>query len=496
MRLIPRSLFGRLVLALVGYGAAVVLAFAVIAELTHSRFHLRATQSQAFGWAGEIVARHPDLAALTITGERGRAAVEATLKRIGESNPGAALYLVGRNGDILAASVPGSRIVASWLDAESIEALVDGSAMLPLMISDPLDPAVPRIFSAARVGSGSLASSYLVMLLLGPDTRGFLATHTDFLLSDSLAMAVGVTLPALATAVVLLFIIVRPVRRITKTLSNLEREELGLTSDDGAAGAVLSELDQVSEDVEVMARKIGDLLKKLREDDKTLRELFAGLSHDLRTPLTVLEDCIERLTSRDERSPISADESSELIDVVAVQVRSLSRMIASQFELASLQRAEYRIRSEPFFIADLVNDVAMKFSARAIARGLKLEVLGKSARSLVYADVMLIERVLDNLISNAVRHAKGATCIRIEIVDGATSVKVAVCDDGPGLPREWRERLACSAQSVPDWRMESARHVGLGLGIVRRILELHGSCLVLEETGERGTRLGFSLRRV
>lgn len=497
MRLVPNSLFGRLVLAQVAYGMIVVVAFALIAELTHSRFHYKATQQQARDWATQIVARHPVLTELPTFTAHDVQAIDAALAHIGASNPGASFYLVAADdGAIVAASLGREQIRAPTVDLAPVRALLEQRAALPVMIEDPVEPGTWRIFSAARLEGRGQPPSYLLMLLQGPDTRGFLAAYrSDFLVSDSLILATGVTVPALATAVLVLFMIVRPIRRIRSTLASLEKSygPQGGDSRGGGNDRGIPEMERLSRDVDAMAHKIAELLQRLQDDDRSRRALFANLSHDLRSPLTVIGACLDALATAD--GTLSGVPSRELIDRAAAQVRYLARLVDSQFELANLQRPEYRPHSEPLFIAELVHDVVAKFISQARARDLALMIEGAPSEARVLADAVLIERALDNLIDNAIRHAQHATRVTITLRELAHEIEISVRDDGIGLPPAFCDWLDGRTSAIPDEVRSATRRSGLGLAIVRRIVELHGSRLVLEACGGGGVCLSFRLPR-
>lgn len=497
MRVVPNSLFGRLVLAQVAYGVIVVVAFALIAELTHSRFHYKATQRQARDWAAQIVARHHVIAELPTFTAHDVQAIETALAHIGASNPGAAFYLVAADdGAIAAASLAREQIRTPTVDLAPVRALLEQRAALPVMIEDPVEPGMWRIFSAVRLEGREQPPAYLLMLLQGPDTRGFLAAYrSDFLVSDSLVLATGVTVPALATAVLLLFMIVRPIRRIRSTLASLERSHgpQGGDSGGGDNDRGIPELERLSRDVDAMAHKIVELLQRLQDDDRSRRELFANLSHDLRSPLTVIGACLDALATADGK--LSDVPSRELIDRAATQVRFLAGLVESQFELANLQRPDYRPHPEPLFIAELVHDVVAKFIDRARKRKLELVMEGAPSEVRVLADAILIERALDNLIDNAIRHAQGATRVTIALRELAHDIEVRVSDDGIGLPPAFGDWLDGRTSALPDDVRSATSRSGLGLAIVRRIVELHGSRLVLEACGGGGVCLSFRLPR-
>ncbi len=487
----PRSLFGRLVVAQVAYGIVVAVAFAVIAEMTHSRFHLRATQEQARNWAMELLKQYP------ILGDNSapRHVREQTLGTIGKSNPGASLYLLDPRGVVLGSSIA-SKNAGAHIDVLVIETLLNDSQALPIQISDPRDPAVERIFSAAVIGGDDEApQGYLVMLLSGLDSNLFLGARADMLLSESLLLTAGVTVPALATALILLFMIVRPVRRVVTTLSALEQEHLtpaeALSTPESPR---TSELERLNRQVDALAARLKTLIDRLRQDDRSMRQLFADLSHDLRTPLTLIEGHLETLlTGPTTRSPGVVHRR---VNLAITQTRSLARMVDTVFELALLQRPEYRLSMEVFLPGDLLDQVAIKHGIQSHAHGIAIHAIHHSGAVRVLADRHLIERVLDNLVDNALRHAREATRVEIEARALGQQVEFVVRDDGVStLPASARAKLATDTAQMPSAPDSRAQRSGLGLNIVRRILELHGSQLSVTTGTGPGTAFAFRLGR-
>lgn len=495
MRVVPRSLFGRLILIQIVYGVLIVVASAWLAEYTHTRFHYGAMQTQAREWAAHVLLRNPELR--TVTGDSaGGGDAANSLARLGQNFPGATFYVVDEEGRILSASVTQDRLRESTLDMAPVRAWLAGTSALPLMVADPLQPDQRRVFSAAVVREAA-PTLYLLMVLEGPDVDGLLMVHADFILSDSMKLAAAVTVPALATTIGLLFMILRPIRRIRRTLAGMARTELesDIRVIESASPERRSELDQVSRDVDAMARKISDLLRRLKDDDRSLRDLYAALSHDLRTPLMVVKYNLDAFGPTGSSLPPA--DAEVILRSTSAQVRSLERMLEEQFELANLQRSDYCIQAEPFPVNELVREVVAKFAVRAAEHGVTVtfEPDLSSAEEIVEADVMLIERVLDNLIGNAIRHAKGASAVVVETRVAADWVEVFVADDGCGLPAHVAERLDGRSNAGSHGAGAGNPGSGLGLRVVARILELHRGVLVAARGSSGGTRIGFRLRR-
>lgn len=490
MRWLPRSLFGRLVLTQIAFGLVVAVAFLVVIEATHTRYHLEASQRQGLEWAGEILAQNPALREAVTTAD---ARLPDLLAQLATANPSANFYLVDRGGRVLAASLPPAQLKATTVDPAPVRALLQNHHGLPVLLRDPAQPDDLRIFSAAAIGSADDPAAYFLMVRRAPATAAtYLAAHASFPLSDALALVTGVTVPALTAAVILLFLVLRPIRAIRRTIESVEREQLAESP--GRAPRSLedvSELEQLSRHFDEMAGRVIELLRRLRDDDRKMREMFANVSHDLRTPLAVIQGCLETLVLKE--NSLSPGQARQLVAAATAQTRSLTHLVETIFELSKLQSPGYRLHREVFSITELIHEVAAKFSARAERRGIALRVIGEDRHIRIHADVLLIERVLDNLIDNVIKHAQDATKIYLIMRDLPDRAEIAVSDDGKGLPPEVQEHLSRDGSLSPRYAGATEQGLGLGLSIVRRILELHGSRLELVRSGIAGTKLRFAL---
>lgn len=496
MRAVPRSLFGHLVLAQIVYGALLAIGFLLVLELNHTRYHLEATQRLSLDWAGEILSRYPDEFKSTelISDNAG---LQKFLLHLGQASPAADFHVIDGSGKILLSSVPAARLRSASVGIGAVESLIRSPQVLPVMIEDPSELGVLRIFSAATFGRGDKSKAYLLLLLRGQDAGAFLSHQGSRVFLESVAMIAGVSILAFSAAIVLLVSILRPVRKLSRAMEVFRRESgIVWPSENGnALEPEGTELDRLSLHFDEMARQIVELLHRLKDDDRKMREMFANISHDLRTPLTVIQGYLEAAqTTAGESSP--AADRAALMDVALAQCRSLGRLIETVFELSKLQSADYQLRREVFSIADLAQDIAMKFSLKAMERRISIRIDGGDRHIHVTADVLLVERVFDNLIDNALRHADGADEITIRLVERAAEVEITVCDNGSGIPAAaWNRILREQSGKPPSYSGTTEKGSGLGLSIVRRILELHGTSLERVTTGSNGTHFRFALRK-
>ena len=236
------------------------------------------------------------------------------------------------------------------------------------------------------------------------------------------------------------------------------------------------------------------LRRELEAENSFLRrDLIANVSHDLRTPLVSVRGYLEVLAAKG--ATLEETQRRSYLDTAVRQAEHLGVLIDELFELAKLDFKGLELQCEVFQIGELASDVLQKFGLLAEGKPIALRLEAMSGLSAVRADLSLIERVLDNLIGNALKHtpAGGSVTVRLRSVEHG--VEVAVVDTGAGIAaadlphifdRYYRGRAA-SGQPSGD-----ARGAGLGLAIARRILELHGRSIAVE-SGAAGSAFRFTL---
>jgi len=236
------------------------------------------------------------------------------------------------------------------------------------------------------------------------------------------------------------------------------------------------------------------LRRELEVENSFLRrDLIANVSHDLRTPLVSIRGYLEVLAAKG--ATLEHAQRRSYIDIAVRQAEHLGVLIDELFELAKLDFKGLELQREAFQLGELASDVLQKFRLMADGKPIALRLEAMSGLPAVRADLSLIERVLDNLIGNALKHtpAGGNVSVRLREIDG--EVEVSVVDTGAGIAaadlphifdRYYRGRGA-SGQPSGD-----ARGAGLGLAIARRILELHG-CEIAVASDATGSTFRFML---
>jgi signal transduction histidine kinase len=257
-----------------------------------------------------------------------------------------------------------------------------------------------------------------------------------------------------------------------------------------AVGIKGDEISALTARFAAMSSAIERQVTELKRTDEMRRELIANVSHDLRTPLASLRGYIETLLIKESNR---SQEMTSHLEVALRQADQLGRLVDALFELARLESGTVAPRLEPISIAELLQDIAMRFCIAADRRGVALQTLLDLTGVMVMADVEQIERALGNLLENAIQHTPRGGQVRIEMASETDLVRIRVVDTGRGIAPEHLPRIFERFYSVRD--RADRGHTGLGLAIVKRIIELHAQSVSILSKPGAGTTVEFTLQR-
>lgn len=349
--------------------------------------------------------------------------------------------------------------------------------------------------------------------------EAFRSTFARPALASILAVvALATLLTAWITATV-----TRPLRRLTEAVATVQRD--GLTAGAATEAALIrapdsfefnsarDEFGQLASGFRAMLSTLRAQWEALRRLDHFRREGVSNLSHDLRSPLTATAACLETLDARWGADPLRA-EDRQLVEVALRNTRNAAKLVQSLGDLAQLDEPEFKLHPELLDAAELLDDIALRFAARAAKQGIVLVSLPPQADeppTFAALDIELFERAVANLVDNALKFCPAGGRITLAARarrpnDGgapATTdrelqgprVEVSVTDTGPGIPAadvaHLFDRFYQSRHSVEPASSEGGK--GLGLAIVKRIAELHGGEVWVASTVGVGTTVTLSL---
>jgi signal transduction histidine kinase len=430
---------------------------------------------------------------LTDAGDLKPGAIRQFFGRLMIVNPSVEVYLLDKDGRIAGHDAPAGHIKRERVDLGPVHHLLDGDP-LPIVGDDPRSASGRKVFSAAPLsGPDGEPRGYIYVVLVG-EAHDQLAARG--LASEGLHTALWslglVAMLCLIAGLTAFTLITRPLRRLTEAMRHFDADTKGEpvalpVTLRTATADTRDEIAVLETAFGQMAARIGEQWRELIRQDQERRELVANISHDLRTPLASLHGYLETLSLKGD-TLVEADRRRYL-GVALDQSRKVGGLAQALFELARLEHGLVQPSFEAFSLPDLVQDVFQKFELAVEARSVRLAADFPRQLPAVVADLGMIERILTNLLDNALRYTPEGGLIEVDVGHQDGKVSVTISDSGPGIPDELLDGLFKRPFSTGGTR----RGGGLGLLIVHRMLELHHSQIRLLERAGRGATFRFEL---
>jgi signal transduction histidine kinase len=422
-----------------------------------------------------------------------RAALEAIFHTYMVVNPSIEVYLLDSDGRILAYSAPPGKVKRDRVGLAPVRAFLGREHRSPIVGDDPRNTAGHKVFSAAPIGPAAQPQGYLYVVLAGQQLDSVAAMLQDSYILRMALYALGAA--AVAGVLAGLWIL----RVVTRRLRHLDRamtafEAAGFSHFTPPAGVDTTsgdELGRLGRTFSRMAERITSQVGTLKQTDALRRELVANVSHDLRTPIASLQGYLETLLIKED--VLSVEERRQYLGIALRHSERLGKLVAELFELAKLDSGHTELHREAFAPGELVQDVVLKYQLPAQREGVSIEARIPPDLPFVNADIGLIERVLENLLDNAIRHTPYGGRVAVSLAADAGRVAVQVTDTGCGIPAEELPYVFDRFYQVKKSEREASGGVGLGLAIAKRILDLHASTIAVASSPQSGTRFDFAL---
>ncbi|MBT9392511.1 sensor histidine kinase [Hymenobacter sp. NST-14] len=407
-------------------------------------------------------------------------------------NPSIKLYLIGLNGQILTSSAAPNEVKVARVAMQPVRGFLAGRQPLPIFGTDPRHPAGPRPFSVVPLvtRTGQLHCYLYITLGGGPAPDAATSWRQSYILGGLLRMLALAGAAALVLGVVLISLLTKNLARLLAAVRRLHAGDYDARVTGIRPGDELAELADAFND---MAARTQESVAALRRNDELRRELVANISHDLRTPLASIEGYTETILLR--QHLLTEPEHQSYLHTILKNTQSLKRLVSELFELSKLEARQTVPRPEPFSVTELVQDVLLKLEPEARTRGIGLEAHWPAAVPFACADIGLLERVLQNLLDNALRYtpAGGRVQVAVSAPDAGQRLTLRVTDTGRGIAPHDLPHVFDRFYRSDQVREKTQDGLGLGLAIARRIVQLHGSELTVESREGEGTCFAFSL---
>ncbi len=420
------------------------------------------------------------------------------------------LYVLDEKGNLVTYDAPEKKIKRRSINLKPITSFIEKSIDLPILGDDPRSTSKQKIFSAARVyaknnesknentdGMGAFVG-YLYIIIGGENFDSIsTALELNKAWKISLLGIVSALLFLLLASLLLFYALTRPLRRLTKEIKAFE--SVGKPSGDylidgNKSDTGKGELNQLKRTFHQMEERIVAQLDRLNKQDEIRSEFLAYVSHDLRTPLAGMKAYLETLELK--QDSMSLEERQTYLKKAINNGDRLEGMINELFELTRLESGQVDAKKEEFMIGDLLSDIYTSLEEKAKKKEVKLIVDCKEPDAQISADMAKIERVIQNLVENAIRYSKrgGEIVLCTERIDQNTH-EIKIIDYGSGIAEHHLQYIFEPYYRVSD--DNKLKHVGAGLGLAisQRLLLLHNSSLKVKSKLGEGTTFSFFLSK-
>ncbi|MDQ6956770.1 MAG: HAMP domain-containing sensor histidine kinase [Mariprofundaceae bacterium] len=405
-------------------------------------------------------------------------------------NPSIEIYLLDLEGKILSYSADPGQVQRNHVSLSPIRTFLKEDALFPVLGDDPRDSHREKVFSVTPIPMTNDPSGYLYVILRGEQYDQVEQLARDKELLHLGAWVVGIALLAgLFVGLLVFYPITKRLRTLSKKVDDFRQSEFKESPVfDVQQGA--DELSQLEHNVALMAKQTVHQFQQISEQDSKRRDLFASLSHDLRTPLAALHAYLETLQIK--ANSLDTTQRYEYTSRAIQFSERLKSLVDELFEMAKLDTLDTAPHVERFSLPELVQDIIQQFEASANALDVTLRMEGDTELPFVQADIALIQRVFENLIGNALRHVEKGDGIIVSIYKHKYMVEVAVQDTGCGIAEEALLHVFDPLYQVNNTH-RGDEHSGLGLAIVKRILTLHKSDIEVSSVLGEGSKFRFTL---
>ncbi|MBR2846764.1 MAG: HAMP domain-containing histidine kinase [Clostridia bacterium] len=248
---------------------------------------------------------------------------------------------------------------------------------------------------------------------------------------------------------------------------------------------------EIKGDLEDVSADFNKMAETIMRQEKTNKEFIGNISHEIRTPLTIITGFLQGIAD----GTVPEEKKNEYMGIVIDETKRLTRLVNELLEIARLESSANPVKLQNFDVGDLAKQVIIKFEKNIENKGLDVNFSFEENSCMVSADKDGIERVLTNLTDNAVKFADVGGYIKISTVTSGGKIQVAIENSGEGISREELNSIWNRFHKTDKSRSADKLGVGLGLYIVKNIINQHGEHITAESVPGQYTKFVFTLSR-
>ena len=455
------------------------LCYIVISAKTSNRFFDETHQRLNADVAEHLLKEVPPF----VDGAVNKEALDKIMHSMMAVNPGLEVYLLDPAGKILSFVVLDKKVQMKYVNTGPIKEFLKTKGNTLIYGDDPKSPSQQKVFSAAPIMEEGLLQGYVYMILAGEEyDSAFAMLQNSYLLRMGVQFFLLALLGAFVVGIIGIWLLTRNLRKFTSVVSEFEHGNYQSRMPENASG----EWILLANTFNKMADSILQNIDNLKEVNALRKELIANVSHDLRTPIAIIQGYLETLEIKDET--LSPDQRRQYLSTVLKSLKKLNVLVADLFELSKLEARQVQLKKESFVFSELIHDVHVKYQLLTQERDIRLDICLEDKSAVVEADLALIERVIQNLLDNAIKYTPNHGHIEIKMKkEQEKQVRFSIWNSGPGIQPSALPKI------FDRYFKGKSTGSGLGLAIVKNILDIHQAPVFVESIPDHHTVFSFIL---
>ncbi|GHN02527.1 two-component sensor histidine kinase [Cytophagales bacterium WSM2-2] len=414
-----------------------------------------------------------------VNGSLDEKSLETIMRSMMAVNPSLEVYIISPDGTMLTSVVLHREVKPRTISTEPIKKFIKDKGNSLIYGDDPRNIGKSKIFSAAPVYENGVLLGYVYMVLAGSEFDSIALALQERYLEKIGLRSFAVTLgAAFLIGLFSLWLLMRSLRDIIDGVKKIGQGDLNARIRIQSEG----ELGRLSVTINQMAEMLLQNLDKLKEVDILRRDLIANISHDIRTPISIIHGYVETLIIK--QKELSEEQRAEYLKTVITNTERLERLVADLFELSKLESKQITPKKEILYLLDLIQDLGAKYKLRANQKSITFEAECSIGNPTVHADVAMIDRVLQNLIDNAINYTPEFGKVRVFVSGDGEKAIIEVSNTGQGIPPDEIPKIFDRYYKVESL---AGRGTGLGLAIVKNILDMHDTKIIVHSEPSKNT---------
>jgi len=402
-------------------------------------------------------------------------------------SPSVEVYFLDTMGNVIYYHGAPDEIRLPSMSLKSIHDYLNSGRQIYIKGPDPRDPSNPKIFSAAPVEGKSGKLGYIYVVLGSTEYRNvsnmLYKSH-----AGSLLMITFLFILLLTMLLTVLYVnrLQRNYKKLIGVLGKMEAGDLGVRFPENENNDLLP----VTKAFNQMAGRLQDNMDKLKKAEVERQEFTTNISHDLRTPLAIARGYAETLLMNMENDSIPLSKMQDYSGLIVSNIQTVEHMVQQLLDLSKMEAAGLAPEKQPFVFSEIVQEFIHSITLTAMEKKISLTISNGENISWISADIRMMERVVQNLLTNAIKFTPEGGDISISLINESGELIFQITNSGEAM-----------SASVFQWLNEDKRessvnrpyHHGLGLVIVKTTLQLHHFPIEAGYVPNAGNRISFRM---